>query len=160
MIEKRNSFCAFCLAAAIFLAPGLAHAEETATPLAVHMPAQASAPEWTDHRLVLDQWLDNLRKRNRDQAFAMLSAASQDRYGPTAKTFMNTVRLKNGPLYDHVRYEVLEAAAEADIMFYRLALVDRRERRHIALVRLTKDSNDGWRVQSVVVIRGHQGREA
>jgi hypothetical protein len=162
MPAKQNLFYALFLGA-ILSAPNLG-AGEAVTSVPVHLPAPrpqtASAPIRTEAAL-LENWLKHLRERNRDQVFAALSKASQERYGRTAKTFMHTVRLYHTALYNHVRFELITAeTTNPDNHLYKIDLYDHHGTKSLALLRLIKDTTGSWQVEAITVITPTKGRDA
>lgn len=116
---------------------------------------------------MVDALLKNIRTRDRDGAFAVLSQSAQDKLGATPKAFMNTVRLFHHPLYDHAGYRVIgpatQLAATRPIlteMMVRVQLMDHDDHETLLLLRVGQDKQGVWHVHGLTTLQDDAGRDA
>lgn len=115
----------------------------------------------------VDALLKNIRARDRDAAFALLSAGAQEKLGSTPKAFMNTVRLLHHALYDHEGYHFVAPPAQLAStsptpveMMVRIQLVDYDQHETLLIIRMRQDEGQKWQIHGLTTLQDDQGRDA
>lgn len=112
-----------------------------------------------DVRSVIERQLRALQARDAAGAFAFLTPAHQTQYKNDPKIWLTAIRLHEHALYNHTGFRFLDQTPIGQDTLYRVELSSRRGEKSQAIFRLRQEA-DGWRIQSIAILKDGDERGA